>query len=103
LQAKYKLKVEEELAAVEGYKHGDAYKKDLTTFLISLIFCFTLAFHSSMAISRFIIFLKLNYHFTFMAMSLFFVSLIFCRLNYVIVRPGIVYGLGDKQGLSKFE
>ena len=27
---------------------------------------------------------------------------IFFRLNYVIVRPAIVYGIGDKRGLSKF-
>jgi hypothetical protein len=34
------------------------------------------------------------------ATRLSFVSF-FCRLNYVIVRPALVYGLGDKQGLSK--
>lgn len=28
-------------------------------------------------------------------------DIILFRLNYVIVRPGLVYGLGDKQGLSK--
>ena len=47
----------------------------------------------------------LHYYFLILCWIYYYLKFsggIFFRLNYVIVRPAIVYGIGDKRGLSEF-